>query len=88
MTRADSLDEAGDVGIEGRTAPYKVGGELGVGQIENPLEEREIVGVERRERILHERVEHSVELVQAAPAAPAHSREIGARRTGAPLGAH
>src|SRR4051794_16219509 len=88
MTRADSLDELGDFGIGRSTSPQKVGDELGIRQIENPLEARQIGGVERCERYLRERLENSIELVHPAPTAPAQPRELHARRFRASLCAH
>ena len=83
MARADSLDEPCDVEVGRRIAPRKVGEQLRIRQLENPLEAGQIGAVERRERRLGERLEHRVELAHPAPAPPPQTRDVrGRKQTG------
>lgn len=81
MARADSLDEPCDVEVGRRIAPRKVGEQLRIRQLENPLEAGQIGAVERRERRLGERLEHRVELAHPAPAPPPQTRDVRVRQS-------
>jgi hypothetical protein len=65
----------GDVVVGGLTAPEKIGVELRIGQLENPLETRNILVAELRERgRVDERHERRIELAHPAPAPPPEPR--------------
>jgi hypothetical protein len=76
MARSDSLDEAHDVGVFRDTTPAKVSEQHGIGQIQNPLETRNICVSQGRELAVNEGLQHRVELPHPAPASPPQLRGI------------
>src|SRR5690606_16062546 len=75
MTATNALDECGDGGVVGDTAPHKVRVERGIGQVENRLERDQFGLVECRHLAIDEPDENGVELAHAAPRPPPEPRD-------------
>src|SRR5882672_5898635 len=76
MAAANPVDEGGDLGVGGDTAPAKVREQLGVRELENPLKARDFRLPEPRELRVDERLKHGVELAHPPPTPPPKSLDV------------
>jgi len=78
--RAYSLDDLCGGGVCGLIAPEKVRVQLGIRQLENPLEHRDFCVRESRNRAIDKREQQRVELPHAPPAPPAQAARSSVHR--------